>query len=108
MEGINKLLCYELLEALDVISKREELPMDMQKPLQWVENNYKISLTSQSALPIDAIPQQKLLYKVDKSYLTPAAYRSGSRNIRNTFLDDHTRISKGRMSKYGNSKEKTN
>ena len=30
--------------------------MDLQKPLQWVENNYKISLTSQAALAADTAP----------------------------------------------------
>lgn len=81
--------------------------MDLQKPLQWVENNYKISVSSQAALAADTVPQKKLLYKVDKSYLSPAAYRSGSRNIRNTFIEDNTRISKDRMSKYRNPKDKS-
>ncbi len=107
IEGINKLLCYELLETLDVVSKRHELPTELQKPLQWVENHYKISLTSSAVLAAETLSHQQLLYKVDRTYLTPAIHRS-ARNIRNTFIDENikNRRSKERGSKGRGSKDR--
>jgi hypothetical protein len=62
-----------------------------------VENHYKITLTSQAALAEPA-PKKQLLYKLDKSYLAPAAVnRRVLAGTRYTFVEEGRNQGEGGM-----------
>ena len=85
IEGINRLLCFEVVEVLEEVGHACELPASLQKPLHWVENHYKIALSSQ-ALASDPGAPPAILYMLDKSYLAPAHPRHAPHaRLRNTF-----------------------
>jgi hypothetical protein len=52
-----------------------------------VENHYKISLSNHSVAS-ESVPQRQLVYKLDKSYLSPNSDNS-HKDSRNTFYENY-------------------